>query len=300
ARSPGGPAAISGMLVAMARAYRGGVGVLASEGIQALIGFGSYASVAPVMAARRLNLKIMIHEANAVMGRANRFLRRFANLVARGMPPAGTGGRDLFTGIPLRPILMEKTRRDEARACLGLGREPFTLLVMGGSQGAHAINRLMVGGAPALAAGGIQIVHLAGGGDYSAVLNAYARAKLPAVVLPYLHEMHWAYAAADCAVCRCGAMTLAELANAGLPAILIPYPHATDDHQTANGRVYERANAAFLAAERDLTTPRLAEMITTLRRDAALRLRMGGAARAMAVPDAAERVAAAVEAMLAA
>lgn len=281
-------------LTGMARGFWRAVRLMRGKGMDVLVGFGAYVSVAPALAARLLGMKVVIHEQNAVMGRANRFLLRFADRVALGFPcaaPVPDGRRPVVTGIPLRPEMRAAVTEEDARSYLGLAEGKFTLLIMGGSQGAHALNALAMEGAAALAGAGTQIIHLSGDRDYSAVFTAYARADVPAVVLPYLEEMHWAYAAADCAVCRCGAMTLAEIAYAGLPSVLVPYPHAVADHQAANGRIFQRAGAALCVSESELTPSGLAGIIRSLKGDAVARERMGKAARSLAVPDAAERLA---------
>ncbi|MCX6353869.1 MAG: undecaprenyldiphospho-muramoylpentapeptide beta-N-acetylglucosaminyltransferase [Candidatus Aureabacteria bacterium] len=287
--------AMAGMLGAFRRAFS----LLRGKGMSALVGFGAYVSVAPAFAARLLGMRLIIHEQNAVMGRANRILARFADRICMGLPlngePAGTRGKCVFTGIPLRPEVREGVRREDALACLGLPKAGFTALIMGGSQGAHAINRIAMEGAETLAENKIQVIHLSGGKDYGAVHAAYARARVSAVVFPYLREMQWAYAAADLVVGRCGAMSLAEIAYAGLPSVLIPYPHATGDHQAANGRVFERNGAALLMREEEVSAGTLLECILSLGRDAVRRARMAEAAHALAVPDADRRLADVIE-----
>jgi UDP-N-acetylglucosamine--N-acetylmuramyl-(pentapeptide) pyrophosphoryl-undecaprenol N-acetylglucosamine transferase len=285
---------------ALLSSYRRARALMKGRGAQALIGYGAYVSVAPALAARALGLRVIIHEQNAVMGRANRWLVRLADRVALGLPlsdePRWAERGYLLTGIPLRPEVIQGVTREEARRYLGVGPGAFTVLVMGGSQGARAINGMMAEGSGLLARGGdLQVVHLSGSGDYASVVGAYARAGLRAVVVPYLREMEWAYAAADLAVCRSGAMTLAELAQSGIPAILIPYPHAVGNHQAANGRLFETSGAALLRDESGLTAGGLAEIILSLKRDAAALGKMSAAARSLASPRAAQRLADLIE-----
>jgi UDP-N-acetylglucosamine--N-acetylmuramyl-(pentapeptide) pyrophosphoryl-undecaprenol N-acetylglucosamine transferase len=288
------PAAVK-MLGAFVRSRR----LLRLEGANAVVGFGAYVSVAPVLAAYALGLRIIVHEQNAVMGRANRCLVPLADRVAVGLPPrAGMegGGRYTFTGIPLRPELYVPMKREDAIDFLGLERGAFTLLVLGGSQGAHAVNGLVMQSASFLGkAGDVQVVHLAGSKDYGDVVKAYVRAGVRASVFPYLGEMGWAYAAADLAVCRCGATTLAELAQAGLPSVLIPFPHAVGDHQAANGRIFEEAGAAILRRESALLPEELAEIVMALKSDSGKRALISGAARSLASPHAAEKLADIIE-----
>lgn len=287
-----------GMLRATVRlmgAYRRCRKLLRRAAVQAVVGFGAYVSVAPVLAMRAAGGKVILHEQNAVMGKANRCLLSLAHAVAAGLPlPAERGrGRDIrFTGTPARPGLLEGMPRAEARDFLGLERGIFTVLVMGGSQGARALNSLAAAAAPLLArAGGLQVLHLSGGRDYGEVLAGYARAGVRASVFPYLKEMKWAYAAADLAVCRCGAMTLTELALAGLPSVLVPFPGAADDHQRANAGEFERAGAAVVRREAAFDAEDLAGTVIAMREDRDTLGLMSAAARSLARPAAAGELA---------
>ena len=280
-------------------AYRAARRVMRAAGTEAVVGFGAFVSVAPVLAGRAAGAAVIIHEQNAVMGRANRCLLPLAHAVALGMPlrDGMPGGRPaVITGTPVRPGIREAPDTEAARAFLGLEGGRFTLLVMGGSLGAGPINAAMIRCAPLLErAGGFQIVHLSGGADYAAVVEGYARAGMRASVFPYLDRIEWAYSAADLAVCRCGAMTLAELALAGLPAILVPFPAATDDHQAANAAVYSREGAAVVMREESLSPERLAAEIASLREDEERRKSMSAAVRRCARPGAAAALADLVE-----
>lgn len=286
-------------LARMIRAYREAGRLMRERGTQALAGFGAYASVPPVLAARAMGIGVVIHEQNAVMGRANRLLSRIADAVALGMPLEGdqrAGARREVTGIPLRPGILRGMERGEARRILGLSPGGFTLLVAGGSQGARALNGAAAGAAGALAREkGMQVVHLAGERDCGDVRQAYRAAGVAAAVFPYLDEMERAYAAADFAVCRAGAMTLAELSQAGLPAIVVPFPHAAGNHQEANARRYEKAGGVEVLLERDLTPAGLAERVILRMRDAVAREKMSRALRDLARPDAAAKLADMIE-----
>ncbi|MCC6449028.1 MAG: undecaprenyldiphospho-muramoylpentapeptide beta-N-acetylglucosaminyltransferase [Candidatus Aureabacteria bacterium] len=278
-------------------AYRAARRLMRERNTEVLVGFGAYASVPPALAARALGLGLVIHEANAVMGRANRLLRRVAHAVALGMPQGDRRGETPgeVTGTPLRAGILRGADRNESRRLLGLAPDRFTLLVTGGSQGARALNGAAAGAAGAFTREGIQVLHLAGEEGCSEVREAYRLAGLAGAVLPYLGGMERAYAAADIAVCRAGAMTLAELAQAGLPAIAVPFPGATGNHQEANARFYERAGGVRVLPERDLTPGRLAELVIGCMRSRAEREAMSRAMRAAARPDAAARVAEIVE-----
>lgn len=284
--------------VRMFRAYRTAGRLMRERRIETLVGFGAYVSVPPALAARTMGLPVVIHEANAVMGRANRLLAYAADAVALGMEPRDglrRGPRTEVTGIPLRPGMLRGADRAVARRLLGLAPDRFTLLVTGGSQGARALNRAALGAAGAFAHAGMQAVHLVGETGCDEVRAAYRDAGLPAAVLPYLGEMEQAYAAADFAVCRAGAMTLAELAQAGLPAIAVPFPGALGNHQEANARVYGRAGGVLVLPECDLTPKRLAGLLIGCMNDPAERERMSRALRLIARPDAAEKLADLIE-----
>jgi UDP-N-acetylglucosamine--N-acetylmuramyl-(pentapeptide) pyrophosphoryl-undecaprenol N-acetylglucosamine transferase len=162
----------------MLRAYRAARRLMRERGTEALVGFGAYASVPPALAARAMGLGLVVHESNAVMGRANRLLARVAHAVAFGMPQ-GEGRREArgeVTGTPLRAGILRGADRNEARRLLGLAPDRFTLLVTGGSQGARALNRAAAGAAGAFGREGIQVLHLAGEEGCGGVRAAYRAA----------------------------------------------------------------------------------------------------------------------------
>jgi len=167
------------------------------------------------------------------------------------------------------------------------------VLIMGGSQGAHAINVAMTQAAPALAASGVPlaITHQTGERDLAAVREAYVSAGLTVRVEPFLYEMDREMKQADVVVARAGATTLSELAASGRPAILVPLPTAADDHQRRNAEAFARVGGAVVLEERGLTGERLAAELLTLAQDPARREDMGRQSRTLARPDAAERIA---------
>jgi UDP-N-acetylglucosamine--N-acetylmuramyl-(pentapeptide) pyrophosphoryl-undecaprenol N-acetylglucosamine transferase len=168
-----------------------------------------------------------------------------------------------------------------------------TLLVFGGSQGAHAINEAVMNSLAALMeqVPGIHIIHQTGERDYNDAQAAYLRSRTPAEVFPFIEEMPRMFARADLLVCRSGASTVAEVTAAGKPAIFIPFPHAADDHQTHNAQALERAGAAVLIAEKDLTSERLVGAVRELLRDPARLARMSAASHKLSHPDAAREIA---------
>ncbi len=219
----------------------------------AVLAMGGFASVGPGLAARWLRIPLVLHEANAIPGRAITMLSRWAAAVAVAFPEAANyfhGVPTTVTGFPLRQP--DPLGTDDFDGALPLpAAERFTILVAGGSQGAHRLNELSTQALCALNARKIpfQVIHLAGHRDADQVRDRYTRAGVPAAVFGFLRRMDRAYAAAHLAVCRAGAATCAELAAAGVPALLVPYPSAARDHQTANAMAVARAGAADWIAE---------------------------------------------------
>jgi UDP-N-acetylglucosamine--N-acetylmuramyl-(pentapeptide) pyrophosphoryl-undecaprenol N-acetylglucosamine transferase len=225
--------------------------VLERVGAEVVVGFGGYVAVPAYLAARRLRLPIVVHEANAKPGLANRAAAR----LTRHVFTASSVGRlphATVIGIPLRPAISQLDRdvlRDEARARFGLRPELPTLLVFGGSQGARSINTAVSGAAAGLRAAGVQVLHVIGPKNE---LRVESDPDVPYVVVPYVEEMQYAYAAADFAVCRCGAMTCAELAAVGLPAAYVPYPVGNGE-QRFNAMPIVAAGGGLLVDDADLT-----------------------------------------------
>ncbi len=156
--------------------------------------------------------------------------------------------------------MIEKSRGNGS----GLREDLLTLLVMGGSQGASGINQAMIKSLPALQGAPLQVIHLAGARDERLVADNYQREKIPAHVAAFHHAMEEVYSAADFAIARSGAASLAELAAFSLPAILIPFPYAAEDHQTRNAEIFARAEAGIILKESDLAGDLLARKIREL------------------------------------
>lgn len=234
----------------------------------AVLSMGGFTSAAPVLAARRMRIPVVLHEANAIPGRANRWLARWATRCYVHFPEAvrRLPHRDVrVVGMPVRPGF-QPADRGSCRLALGLRPDRSVLLVMGGSQGAHAINTAMVGAAPRILElhPELQILHLTGVADESSVRGAYEQAGVTARVRAFLTEMELALGAADAVVSRSGASSLAEFAAMGVPAILIPYPHAADDHQDANAQSVEAAGGAVVLCQDEATSGRLAAHVHQL------------------------------------
>jgi len=258
--------------------------VLAKVDADVVVGFGGYVALPAYLGARG-RVPIVVHEANAKAGLANRVGARFAARVAAAVPGTLPGAEVL--GIPLRRSVTELDRpalRAQARAKFGLPADGPVLLVFGGSQGARTLNTALAAALPGLLDAGI------------AVLHAHGKAGAPAgqaagyVGLPYIDAMDLAYAAADAVLGRCGAMTVAEVSAVGLPAVYVPLPHGNGE-QALNAAPVVAAEGGVLVPDAELTGDRvLAELVPLLTDPARLAV-MGAAARRSAHADAADRLA---------
>ena len=275
--------------------------VLRDSGAQAVLGMGGFTSLAPVYAGHRLGLKTFIHDSNARPGRANVLTSRFCTRIFLGLDGAKdflAGRATLTTGTPVRMEMRQLPSREKAAASFGLDAARPILVVTGGSQGAHRLNEISAYAAASLPAE-TQVLHIAGASDYDRVVQI-VRGRADYKVLGFCDRMPAVYACADVVVARAGASSLTEIALAGKPSILVPYPFAADDHQTRNAEVFAQAGASRLVQERNLSAEQLAALVTTLLRDPQRLSQMAQAASSLAMPDAAERVCAAIEATLSA
>jgi UDP-N-acetylglucosamine--N-acetylmuramyl-(pentapeptide) pyrophosphoryl-undecaprenol N-acetylglucosamine transferase len=261
---------------------------------QAVLGMGGFTSLAPILAGRSRKVPTFVHESNAIPGRSNRINARFCTAVllgfedcARFLPKSKT----IVTGTPIRSSLRQRIDRDQALAAFGLSPGRKTLLVMGGSQGAHGINVALTKALPELKDLSIQIIHLAGKQDEATLRDAYARVGIPAFVSAFFHRMEEAYSAADFCIARSGASSLTEASHYGLPSILVPYPFAAEDHQTLNAKIFERSGAAMLLPEREITAGLLAQKVRWFLDEPARLSEMSARVLALAPDGAAERVA---------
>lgn len=275
-------AAAAGMLRGIARAFA----LLRSFRPDAVIGFGGYAAFAVVFAARFSGIPTAVHEQNALAGISNRILGRMADRIFCSLPSTrGFGDRPtILTGNPVRRSVVEAACRKQR----GEGRR---LLVMGGSQGAHAVNAAVSAVLPRLKTAGIELRHQTGEADSATVRDAYAAAGINGKVEAFIHDMGAAYAWADLALCRAGATTVAELAACGLPAVFIPFPHATHDHQSKNAALVAERGAALMIAETDLAKIDLGEILIDLLTHPEKIQQASRAMKELARPDAAAAVA---------
>jgi len=248
-----------------------------------VIGVGGYASGPAVVAGWSRGIPTVLLEQNAHPGLTNRLLARFADKICVAFPESIAyfpADKTIETGNPVRPPATKP--RSEARG--------FSLLLFGGSAGAHHLNDIGVDAVARLGASELSILHQTGEADLEAVKRRYAELGIAADVRAFIDDMAAAYAAADLVVCRAGATTLAELTALGKPAVLVPYPYAADDHQRKNAESLVKRGAATMILDRELTAERLAAAITELRAEPGRLSSMAGAARALGRPDAAEKV----------
>lgn len=255
---------------------------------RAVLGMGGFASGPGGVIAWLLRRPLLIHEQNSVAGTTNRWLAPLARTVMVAFPGSlAARYRPVHTGNPIRGAITRLAPPAERFA----GRSgPLRILVVGGSLGASALNST-VPAAIAQLSGCPELYHQTGGNDLGQVRNAYTAAGIEARVEPFIEDMAAAYAWADLVICRAGALTVAELAVAGVAAILVPFPHATDDHQTGNAHFLADAGAAILVPQTELTPARLTAILADLSGQRAVLLEMASRAHALAMPDAARRVA---------
>ena len=267
--------------------------ILNEFGPDVVIGVGGYASGPAMLAAVMKHIPTLAFEPNVVPGFANRVVARFVSGAAVHFAETAKYFRHAeVTGVPVRQAFFEIPPKR--------GGTP-TLLVFGGSQGAHAINEAMIRCLPELhrQAAGIRIIHQTGERDYNDALAAYRRfdphqseSGESVQVFKFIEDMPAAFARADLLVCRSGASTVAEITAAGKPAIFVPFPRAADDHQRVNAEALAREGAAVVVEELKLEGVWLAETIAALLGDARRLHIMGEAARALSHPNAARDIAA--------
>src|ERR1700736_2907523 len=251
-----------------------------------VIGVGGYASGPAMLAAVLKHIPTLAFEPNVVPGFANRIVAKFVSGAAVHFEETAEYFRRAeVTGVPVRQAFFEIAAKR--------GGTP-TLLVFGGSQGAHAINEAMIRCLSVLQreAREIHIIHQTGERDYDDARAAYRQRGESAEVFKFIEDMPAAFARADLVICRSGASTVAEIAAAGKPAIFVPFPRAADDHQRVNAEALERAGAAVVVEESKLDGVWLVETVAALLGDQARLQRMSAAARSLAHPNAARDIAA--------
>ncbi len=290
--------------------YAGGVTKLMRRRPDAALGTGGFASLPPVIAAASLRVPIALQEQNSYPGLATRVLSRWADVVHTTFDETRThlprAKRIELSGNPIRAAFTmaspdnaegAKAARGAARRDFGLSANAPVIFLLGGSGGARSMSLAIADAAAELAAGGVEMIIQTGRDELPIVRESCSRAGATAVVESYFDNVADAYAACDLVVSRAGATTLAETAVVARPAILVPYPHATEGHQMKNARAVEAAGAAVVIPDGELAGDSLARRIQELLRDRTRLERMAHAARTLARPDAARRVAESVLAL---
>ncbi|MEU2178957.1 undecaprenyldiphospho-muramoylpentapeptide beta-N-acetylglucosaminyltransferase [Nocardia sp. NPDC019219] len=262
-----------------------------------IIGFGGYVALPAYLAAgagvlhRRRPVPVVVHEANAKAGIANKVGARRAARVLAAVPDSGLPDARVV-GIPVRASITTLDRaalRAEARAHFGLPADGPVLLVFGGSQGARTLNEAVSGAAAQLAAAGISVLH-AHGPKNTLEVDQAERDGARYVAVPYLSRMDLAYAAADAVVCRSGAMTVAEVSAVGLPAFYVPLPHGNGE-QELNARPVVRQGGGRIVPDSELTPKYVIDEVIPLLMDSERLIEMGRAAAGAGHRDAADEVA---------
>jgi UDP-N-acetylglucosamine--N-acetylmuramyl-(pentapeptide) pyrophosphoryl-undecaprenol N-acetylglucosamine transferase len=258
---------------------------------QVVVGLGGYVAGPVMLEASLAQVPTLLIEPNAAPGFTNRVLAPWIRLAAVGFKEAARfyGPKARVTGHPVRRAFI--------RIAPKVHTPPFTLLILGGSQGSLAINKAMIAALPLLAqqAAGYRIIHQTGEREFGRVRAAYETSGVQAEVHAFLDDVPAAFGRADLVVCRSGASTVSELMAAGKASLLIPFPAAADNHQLANARILEKAGAARVIEQSHLTPENLVEEISRLLARPDTLVQMDHCARSLARPDAAGEIAGLVE-----
>ncbi|MFH1562407.1 MAG: undecaprenyldiphospho-muramoylpentapeptide beta-N-acetylglucosaminyltransferase [Nitrospirota bacterium] len=257
-----------------------------------VIGMGGFASVPTVLAAVLLKVPTLIHEQNTIPGKANRLLAKLVNKVAisfldsKQFLPAK---KIELTGNPIRGQMGNIPKR-VALDKLGLDTDKFTLLIFGGSKGAHRINEVMSQTIRLLPEDKIQVIWATGEKDYAQIKELTEKLQIKTVVKEFFFEMALGYAASDLVICRAGATTLAEIITCNLPAILIPYPYATDNHQEYNAKLLVEKGVAMMLRESEIAVEKLTKSILELAQNRNKLNAMAGNYQALMTKDTTQNV----------
>lgn len=291
--TPSKPGSVPGQMLRLYGGFRQAKAILAAVKPKAVVGFGGYPSFPPIFAASRLRIPSCVHDQNAVMGRANRVLARFATAVAssfpdlRGLPPQAAH-KVTVTGNPVRDIVL--TQKGAAYPSF----ERFNLLVFGGSQGAQFFGEFMPKVFAAMSAEdrrAIRLTQQVRAENMEAVKSAYAAMELDCELNPFFMDMPARIAHSHLIVCRSGASTIAELGVIGRPAIMVPLPHALDNDQLRNAESFAAAGAGWVEPQGQLEPSSFAQFLTKLRSQQRQLQQAAAAALGHGRPDAAQRLA---------
>ncbi|MGH6800620.1 MAG: undecaprenyldiphospho-muramoylpentapeptide beta-N-acetylglucosaminyltransferase [Methylocella sp.] len=269
---------------------------------RAVVGFGGYPAVPPVLAATQLRVPTLLHEGNAVIGRANRFLASRVDAIAQGFEvlgglPGTLAAKTHLTGNPVRPMVIEAARMAFPDCSGGQLR----ILVTGGSQGAAIFSDIVPAAIelmPKAARQKVVIVQQARAEDEERARDAYQRLGVDAEVRSFFSDLPARIAQAHLVIARAGASTVSELAVIGRPAILVPLPHALDQDQAANAKQFAAAGAAIVVAQSAFSPQWLATALVEAQGDVASLAHRAGAAKRVGIPDAAKRLADLVQSLM--
>lgn len=282
-----GGLAMLGVPLRVLRAVRSAALVLRQRAPRAVVSFGGFAAGPGGMAARLQGRPLLVHEQNRAPGFTNRVLAKFARRILTGFP-GSFPTREEAVGNPVRNEIATLPLPAQRYA---VPTRHLKLLVLGGSQGARVLNNALPQALAALSGLQIDVRHQCGEKMRDEAVRAYAEAGVQASVESFIADMAQAYSWADLVVCRAGASTLAELCAVGIGSVLVPFAAAVDDHQTKNAMYLVEHGAALLLRQDDQLAKRLQQVLAELAVDPARRLAMAEAARDLAKPDAAERIA---------
>ncbi|MER8445966.1 undecaprenyldiphospho-muramoylpentapeptide beta-N-acetylglucosaminyltransferase [Mesorhizobium sp. M1066] len=294
------PFALLGAFWKIWRGVRQASAVIARIKPDAVVGFGGYPTLPPLYAATRRKVPTLIHEQNAVMGRANRALAGRVDAIAGGFLPQDTsaaGVKTVTTGNPVRPAVLEAARTNYAAST---GEQPFRLLVFGGSQGAQFFSDAVPGAIALLSDAQrkrLVITQQARADDVARVKAAYAALGVAAEVSPFFTDMAQRMAAAHLVISRSGASTVSEIAVIGRPALLVPYPYALDHDQAANAAALAAAGGGEVHPQSSLSPERIAALIGELMDDPDRLVAMAAGAKSAGRPNAARLLADLTEAI---
>jgi len=301
--TPGRPMRLPGQALRLWRGYRQAHAILSRVKPKAVVGFGGYPSVPPFIAAARLGIPVALHEQNAVMGRANRFLAGHARLIASSFPDIANlaerhRGKLKVTGNPVRRQVLDVA---DAPYAAPSADEVLRLVVFGGSQGARMFSEIMpaaVGELSGAVRRKLEIVQQCRPEDLERVRAAYDELGVKAELQPFFADMPQRIAHAHLVICRSGASSVAELAVIGRPAVLVPLPAAIDNDQLRNAEAFAANGAGWVMREGAFTASDLAAFLTRIKFADGELAKAAGAARDLGRPDAAERLADEIEAMI--
>ena len=301
--TPRQPWRLAGQMARLWRGYRKARSILVRLSPKAVVGFGGYPSVPPFIAAARLECPVALHEQNAVMGRANRFLAGQARVIASSFPDIANlserhRAKVVMTGNPVRQAVLDVA---EAPYAAPAADEALRLVVFGGSQGARVFSEMMpaaVGELSGAVRRRLEIVQQCRPEDLEQVHAAYQALGVEVELQPFFADMPRRIAGAHLVICRSGASTVAELAVIGRPGVLVPLPSAIDNDQLRNAEAFAGNGAGWVMREGEFTASDLAAFLTRIKFADGELARAAAAARSIGRPDAARRLADEVERMI--